>query len=295
MKYILMCGGDYSDRFKKPKQLTKVEGEVLVERTIRLLKENGVDDISISTNNKAFEYLKLPILKSKRIYHHDDEERHHNSEKSWLNAYYDIGEPCCYIHADVYFSENAIKTIVETKGTKFFCTRDIYDGRPVGINCKGREPLAYKVEDYERFRKAINDLKDEIDKGMFTKDPISWNVYRKLNNLMIDYDGFGSDIFDRDGDYVVIDDYTTDVDSESDVQKIHNLLHIDELPKIKVEVIEEFTLGRFNEIRNLERVGMDEIGRLFTGDRFECTEDLARYLLGDNSQGKTVVRLLEID
>ena len=39
MKYILMCGGNYKDKFEIPKQLLEVNGEKLVERTIRLLKE----------------------------------------------------------------------------------------------------------------------------------------------------------------------------------------------------------------------------------------------------------------
>ena len=37
-----MCGGNYKD-FKKHKALSLIRGEVLVERTIRLLEENGVD------------------------------------------------------------------------------------------------------------------------------------------------------------------------------------------------------------------------------------------------------------
>ena len=40
MKYILMCGGNYKDKFETPKQLLKVNNEVLAERTIRLLKGN---------------------------------------------------------------------------------------------------------------------------------------------------------------------------------------------------------------------------------------------------------------
>ena len=61
MKYIIMCGGRYTE-FKTPKQLLKVNGEVLVERTIRLLRENGIDDIAICTNCNDFDYLGLPIL-----------------------------------------------------------------------------------------------------------------------------------------------------------------------------------------------------------------------------------------
>lgn len=46
MKYIIMCGGDY-DEFETPKQLSIIKGETLVERTIRLLKQNGITDIYI--------------------------------------------------------------------------------------------------------------------------------------------------------------------------------------------------------------------------------------------------------
>ena len=40
MKYVIMCGGDYKDQFETPKPLLEVNGEKLVERTVRLLKEN---------------------------------------------------------------------------------------------------------------------------------------------------------------------------------------------------------------------------------------------------------------
>ena len=47
MKYIILA---YSNNpgFEVPRQLTKINGERLVERTIRLLKENGVNDILIT-------------------------------------------------------------------------------------------------------------------------------------------------------------------------------------------------------------------------------------------------------
>ena len=66
MKYILMCGGNYP-KFEVPRQLLKVNGEVLIERTIRLLRENGITDIAISTNNKAFDYLEGILKQWKQI------------------------------------------------------------------------------------------------------------------------------------------------------------------------------------------------------------------------------------
>ena len=42
-----MAGGTY-EKFKDmpPKHLTEINGEKIIERTIRLLKENGIKDIS---------------------------------------------------------------------------------------------------------------------------------------------------------------------------------------------------------------------------------------------------------
>ena len=54
MKYIIMCGGIYA-KWDRPKHLTELKGEPLVARTIRLLRENGITDIAISSNSELFE------------------------------------------------------------------------------------------------------------------------------------------------------------------------------------------------------------------------------------------------
>ena len=56
MKYIIMCGGWYT-HWKKPKHLLEINGEPIVARTIRLLRESGVTDISISSKNQIFEQV----------------------------------------------------------------------------------------------------------------------------------------------------------------------------------------------------------------------------------------------
>lgn len=297
MKYIIMCGGNYKDKFATPKQLLKVNGEVLVERTIRLLKENGVNDIAISTNNPVFDYLGVEILKHENNYEHDNKERHSKSKKSWLNAYYPTSKPACYLPGDVYYSENAIKTIIETpvKETMFFCVRDNSDGRPLGINIKGREPLAYKVENQTVFRKAINDLLYEVDKGKFKADPIAWNLYRKINKKPINYEWSGSDIFNSKGDYVAIDDYTTDIDCEYDITRLELMLK-GGIKMVKVEAVNNFTLGKFEEIKDTLVRGNEDNnlnGSIYIGDTFECDKELADYLLGGNSYNRAFVKIIE--
>ena len=65
---------------------------------------------------------------------------------------------------------------------------------------------------------------------------------------------------------------------------------------IKVIVTEEFTLGRFDELKNLERCSSrNQRGRLYEGDTFECTEEMVKYLTGGNEEGATVVKVIEVE
>ena len=67
MRYIIMCGGTYQS-WKWPRQLTGINGESIVARTIRLLRGNGVQDIAISSNNPIFEQFGLPVLRHENRY-----------------------------------------------------------------------------------------------------------------------------------------------------------------------------------------------------------------------------------
>ena len=64
---------------------------------------------------------------------------------------------------------------------------------------------------------------------------------------------------------------------------------------IKVEVIKDFTLERFNEITNLKRgSSKDKDKSLYIKDTFECDKKLCDYLLGNNPKSDTVVKVIEI-
>ena len=63
---------------------------------------------------------------------------------------------------------------------------------------------------------------------------------------------------------------------------------------VKVEVIEKFTLQDFDELVNVERKHGGAKGSLFIGDRFECSEDMAKYLMGENDLKKKVVKVIEV-
>lgn len=206
MKYIIMCGGEYK-KFTTPKHLLEVNGERVVDRTIRLLKENGVKDIYISSNNPLFDSCGVP-----RLEHYNDFELGKDYEKGfWLNAFYPVKEPVTYIFGDVYFSENAIKTIVEYK-----TNNDVLFGTGIAMNEQHQnwgEPFAYIVNNIDKFFKAIDDIRVLYKEGKVKRMPVVWELYRYLHGLDINIQRITTD-------YVAIDDGTIDIDSPDDIKRV---------------------------------------------------------------------------
>ena len=64
---------------------------------------------------------------------------------------------------------------------------------------------------------------------------------------------------------------------------------------IKLQATEDFSLARFNEIKELERHNKDEKGMIYKDDVFKCEKELADYLCGNNSLNRAVVKILEIE
>lgn len=63
---------------------------------------------------------------------------------------------------------------------------------------------------------------------------------------------------------------------------------------IRVEAIQQFTLGKFDEIKNIQRKSVEQYGMLYVGDTFECSQELAEYLTGKNDRGNVVVKVIEV-
>lgn len=283
-KYIIMCGGNYSTYWDKPRHLSKVDGEVLVERTIRLLRKNGIEDISISTNYDDFEYLGVPILKHENNYRTEGKE----VKGYWCDAFYPTDEPVCYLFGDVYFSANAIKTIVETEtdDIEFFGSKPPF---PKKYPKNHEEPFALKVVNTKHLKEAIEKTKKWEDEGRFWRKPLMWELWTVIKNVPLQ-----TKQGEFPADYVAINDYTSDIDRTWDIKKIEEILRGERM--IKVEAIIDFSLARFNEITNLTRVNKENADNkmLFIGDTFECNKNLADYLTGKNAKGVVAVKILEV-
>lgn len=208
MRYIIMCGGHY-EQWETPRHLLKIHGEAIIARTIRLLRENGVQDIAISTDDPAFAQFGVPLLKHNNTY---NARAYNDMDGFWCDAFYPTDEPACYIFGDVIFSPAAIKTIVEKKttGIDFFAS-----ARPFAKEYPKDwiEPFAFKVVAQARFRNCIADMKRRASECW--RKPIAWELWAVIQGRRIDID-------DRTVDYTVINDYTCDIDSKDELPQLED-------------------------------------------------------------------------
>lgn len=212
MQVIIMCGGKYH-KFKKHKALTVINNEVLVERTIRLLKENGIKDWYISTNDPDFEKYD----ERGNIIHHKNnfEVLENGSVKGyWLEAYYITEEPTIYLHGDVYYTEEAIKKILNYKAKEnTFIGNDIARN-PQHLNWG--EPFGWIIVDNEKFKDDIEKTKRLQDEGKLERGyALSWELYRVMNGYDPNY------MLINDNNYLSIDDNTIDVDEPFQIEEVN--------------------------------------------------------------------------
>lgn len=204
MKYIIMCGGNY--HMDTPKHLLPVKGEPIVARTIRLLRESGISDIAISATDDRFEQFGVPVLKHENKY---------GDGGLWLEGFYPMKEPACYIFGDVVFSPAAIQTIIntDTRLIKFFASSPPF---PEEYTKNWAEPFAFKVGDQILFRNCIHRAIELHKQGTFNREPVSWELWQVIKGTPyndIDYNN-----------YCTINDYTCDVDYPDDIEKIERLI-----------------------------------------------------------------------
>lgn len=203
MKYIIMCGGLYT-AWETPRQLLPINGEPVVCRTIRLLREAGETDIAISSNDPAFDGLGVPVL------HHDNRFIGYDTRGYWHECFYPMDEPACYLFGDVVFSPAAIRTIINTP------TYDIElfaSAPPFAYDYPKphAEPFAFKVVNQNHLREACRTVEDYDRRGLFRRRPIAWELWQVICNT-IDYIPLN---------YTVINDYTCDIDEPEDLENMH--------------------------------------------------------------------------
>lgn len=285
MKYIILADSDNVEPFKTPRQLIEINGEKLIQRTIRLLKENGIKDIIVTSHDKRFD--NLGAVRYEPLF---NDYKPKENKGYWLSAFPIelINKPLTFLLGDVYYSENAIRTIVEseTDYILFFCTskKDGYSDKYIKHH---DEPLGFKVEDYNLFKNSIYEVKKLKDLGKTKRDPIAWELYRYLSNIDVNK-------HELKDNYIAINDESCDIDTEKDVVLLQFKLGGNKM--VRVKVTEDFDLGKFNELKELVRANAmnDENGHLYINDMFLCTQEMAEYITGNNKYKKAFAEVIEV-
>ena len=265
MRYIIMCAGKgkrWGNYLGIPKNFVKINGETLIGRTTRLLKERGINDYIITTSDARYK----EYGSTRRQTHNDCE----------IDRYEDVGEKeICYLYGDVYYTEEAMDIIINIPTDEI-----LFFGSDMEI-------FAVKIKDKDLFMEHKNKVKKLYLKGKIERC-IGWEVYKSINNLPLDEYA----ITDR---FVFIRDKTDDIDTPENY--LNFLFDIEEGNKmIKVEAIKEFTFGEFEKIKDTLTRGSvkAEPGRIYAGDTFECDKATAEYLLGGNAKKAEVVKIVEV-
>lgn len=214
MKYVILSDSDNVEPFIEPRHLSIVKGEPLVKRTIRLLKENGINDVIITSHDTRFDNLGAIRYEPKYNDYKPKENKGY-----WLNGFPIelMNEPVTFLFGDVYYSENAIKTILnaDTTSTLFFCSNGKLGYSEKYIK-KHDEPFGYKVVDVELFKKHIELVKKLKDEGKTCRHPVVWELYRSINGIDVNEHLLTNN-------YVAINDETCDVDCIEHIELLNNI------------------------------------------------------------------------
>lgn len=199
MRYIIMADGEgkrWGNYKGVPKHLITVEGETILERTIRLLIKLGIDKTDIWVTSSDPRYKAIWNNTIPQSIKDCELERF---EESLING------PVCYLYGDVYYTEPAMQTIIETD------TDDIL------FFGSDWEIFAIKVKEINKFLNEKHKVKEKYMTGELNRC-IGWEIYRSLHGLLME-DEYDFDNHKITDDYVKILDETCDFDYPAEYEE----------------------------------------------------------------------------
>ena len=202
---IILCDGK-AERWglPVPKHKTEINGEPLINRTVRLLQKNDVSDIWITSHDSSYS-----IPGSQRYEPIDNRykiDQFWACEPIWQNQ-----AQVVFLYGDVYFSEQAIETICD------YCVDDYaYFQRTLGSEITGKggkEGFGFKVKNIYKFKMACEYLHRNAEKGIVE---MNHNLSAYLEGLPVA--DFCTHYYGIGPHGVEIDDETDDFDCPGDVE-----------------------------------------------------------------------------
>lgn len=192
MKYIIMADGKgtrWNNYHNIPKHLIEIDGETLLARTVRLLRENDARaDIVITSHDPRYE------VPGARRY--EPQNNHLEIDRFTEEL---IADDVCFLYGDTFYSESVIKKIADTPAEKL-----LFFGNERSI-------VAIKVADGALFRQHVDRVRALFLAGKIEKC-IGWQVYQSFEGLP-----FGEKTIAAD--YILIQDGTEDFNSPADYNR----------------------------------------------------------------------------
>lgn len=166
MKYIIMCDGKgtrWNNYTNVPKHLITINGEVLLERTVRQLNEKDPDSkVIITSHDKRYD------IKGSVRY----EPKNNKLEIDRFTEEL-IEDNICFLYGDTYYPDESIDVIIKNKNDDI-----LFFGNEKSI-------VAIKVANSKEFKKHIDNVKT-----LFIENKIKtckgWQVYQSFMNLEFD-------------------------------------------------------------------------------------------------------------
>ena len=120
-RIFILCAGKNTKYYGITRQLLKINGEEILRRTIRLIKEECNDEIFIITNNYIIENNIKNLYDGGIVIFHPAGERYHmeslySTKKEWV-------ERNIFLFGDIVFSKQAIKKILNSDNKLSFFFR----------------------------------------------------------------------------------------------------------------------------------------------------------------------------
>jgi len=119
MQAIIMAAG-FGSRISeisggRPKSFLKINNETLIERAVRLMRERGINDITVVTGYK--EHLIREILPASVKTLHNPLYYCTNVLASFAVGMTNLSEDFIFVHADTIFSEKILDGLISAKST----------------------------------------------------------------------------------------------------------------------------------------------------------------------------------
>lgn len=184
MKYIIMADGKgrrWNNSLGIPKHLVKINGECLLERTVRQLRERDPHcEVIITSHDERYDIDGATRYEPKNNVYEIDRF-----------TYELIEDDICFLYGDTYYSDGCMDKIVAKDVDEMY-----FFGNESSI-------IAIKVKSSETFRKCVDTVKELFIAGKI-KNCIGWHVYQCFMNYEYDVKKVGDE-------YMLINDETSNI------------------------------------------------------------------------------------